>query len=446
MANDDTKNETRYGVGLEAGFATRQLHAGHVPDEASHARAVPIYASSSYVFESTVEAERTFAGEVPGNRYARVENPTTQALADRVASLEGRPPGSGVPLSSGQAATTTIMMGLSRPGATWLVSDQLFGGTASVAGKVLRPFGVTVKSVSPEPEAIEAHLDETVVGVWVETIANPSGHVPNLPLIAEVARRHGVPLVVDNTWGSGGYLCRPLELGADIVVHSATKWIGGHGVAIGGVVVDGGSFDWTARGERYPQFQRRDAHGRTMLEKAPDAPVAALATDLGLMTMGMTMAPHTAFLLLQGLETLDLRVQRACDSALHVAREFQQFEGIAEVVYPGLPEHPSHAVARSVLSHGFGSVMGLRFASEALARGTLDRFRLVSHLANIGDAKTVAIHPWTTTHASLTDDAKLAGGVTPDLIRFSVGLEDPRDLLSDVEQALAGARSASGHE
>jgi len=424
------------------GFATQQLHAGLGPDPATGARAVPIYATSSYVFDSTEHAERLFAGVEPGNRYARVENPTAQAFADRLAALEGRPAGSAVPLASGQSATTAVMLTLAKPGGTWLVSDQLFGGTASVARKLLQPFGVTVRSVAPEADAIAAAGSDDVVGVWVETIANPSGHVPDLPALAEAAHAMGAPLVVDNTWGAGGYLCRPFEHGADVVVHSATKWIGGHGTAIGGAVVDGGRFDWAAQPDRFPAFARRDVHGRTMRDRAPGAPLAAQVVDLGLMTMGMTMSPHTAFTLLQGLETLDLRVQRACDNALALAQALGEVEGIEAVIYPGLETHASHVTARRVLRNGFGSVLGLRFASDALARATIDRFQLVSHLANIGDAKTVAIHPWTTTHASLNDDAKRAGGVTPDLVRLSVGIETVDDVLDDVTRAVKEAREA----
>jgi len=439
--DDDATDAVR-----SSGFATRQLHAGQYPDPVTGARAVPIYATSSYLFDSTEHAERLYAGEETGNRYARVENPTTQTFADRAAMLEGRPEGSAVALSSGQAATTVVMLSLARPGATWLVSDQLFGGTASVARKLLEPMGVTVKSVAPEVDAMTAVAGDDVVGMWVETIANPSGHVPDLPALAEVAHGMGAPLVVDNTWGAGGFLCRPFDHGADVIVHSATKWMGGHGVAIGGAVIDGGSFDWAVQPERFPVFARRDVHGRTLSDRAPDAPFAAQVVEAGLMTMGMTMAPHTAFLLLQGLETLDLRVQRACDNAMTLARALTNLDGIDAVVYPGLEAHPSHATARRMLHHGFGSVLGLRFTSEALARATIDRFRLVSHLANIGDAKTVAIHPWTTTHASLSEEAKRAGGVTPDFVRLSVGIETVEDILADVTRAVQDARIVSEHD
>ncbi|MFI4915689.1 MAG: aminotransferase class V-fold PLP-dependent enzyme [Phycisphaerales bacterium JB060] len=419
------------------------MHAGQRPDPATGARAVPIHATAAYQFASADQAEAVFAGEADGNRYARIDNPTVQVLADRIADLEGRPASHGVALASGQAATTAVMLALASPGREWLVTDQLFGGTAAVASKLLEPFGVRVRSVPPEPDAVRAAAGADTIGVWVETIANPSGHVADLPALADAAHAAGAPLVVDNTWGCGGALCRPLEQGADAVVHSATKWIGGHGVALGGAVVDGGTFDWAADAERYPGFQRRNARGRTVLDDAPDAPLAARVIDLGLAAMGMTLGPHAAFLLLQGLETLDLRVGRECASALDLAVRLGDLPGVDAVVYPGLPDHPSHDVARRVLDGGFGAVLGLRFESEAVARGTLDRLRLVSHLANIGDAKTVAIHPWTTTHAGLREDAKRAAGVTPELVRLSVGLEAPDDLLDDLRRAVRGARAAA---
>ncbi|MDZ7800523.1 MAG: aminotransferase class V-fold PLP-dependent enzyme [Trueperaceae bacterium] len=427
------------------GFATRQLHAGQRPDPATGARAVPIYATTSYQFQDAAHAEGVFAGTAAGNQYGRMDNPTVRVLADRLADLEGRPPGSGVVLSSGQAATSAVMLALASPGREWLVTNQLFGGTAAVANKILDPLGVRVRYVDPDPDAVRAAAGPDTVGVWVETLANPSGTVPDLPALADAAHAAGAPLVVDNTFACGGYLCLPLAQGADAVVHSATKWIGGHGVALGGAVIDGGSFDWHADPDRHPGFHRPDARGRTVLQKAPHAPLAARVKDLGLTTMGMTLGPQEAFLLLQGLETLSLRVQRCCDTALALAPRLGELEGVREVVYPGLPGHPSHQVARRVLRHGYGAVLGLAFEDEATARGTLDRLRLISHLANIGDAKTVAIHPWTTTHAGLREPARRAAGVTPDLVRLSVGLEDPGDILADLAQAVRGAREARPH-
>lgn len=403
---------------------------------------VPIYATSSYVFDSADHAEAVFAGTTSGNRYARMDNPTTQVLADRIAQLEGRPAGAGVVLSSGQAATTSVMVALSKPGTTWLITDQVFGGTTSVIRKILEPFGVGVRYVTPTADVLAREIDATTAGVWVETIANPSGFVPDLPALAELARDRGVPLIVDNTWGAGGYLCRPFEFGADAVVHSTTKWIGGHGVAIGGAVVDAGTFDWGSHVDRYPGFSAPNAHGSSVLDRFPDAPLAARVVDLGLSTMGMTLSPFASYVFLRGLETLELRVQKACDSTLDLAKRLGELPGVDRVVYPGLPNHASHETAQRVLRHGFGTVMGVVFDDQALARGTLDRLELVSHLANIGDAKTVAIQPWTTTHSSLSDDAKLAAGVVPEMVRISVGIEHPDDIFEDLDRAIKGAVAA----
>lgn len=442
---DDDERVHEDGATRERGFATAQVHAGQErPDPASGARAVPIHATTSYVFDGADHAEAVFAGTEPGDRYARMDNPTVAAFEARLAALEGAGAGSTVAFASGQAATTTAMLALAAPGRTWVVSEQLFGGTASVVREVLEPWGVEVRWVAPEPDAVAAALDERVVGVWAETIANPSGHVPDLPALADVAHAAGAPLVVDNTWGAGGYLCRPLAWGADVVVHSATKWIGGHGVAMGGALVDGGRFAWGADPDRFPALHRPDARGRSPLASAPAAPVAAAARRLGLGTMGMTLSPYAAFSLLQGLETLDLRVGRASASALALARAWRALDGVEAVVYPGLEDHPSHAVARRVLRGGFGTVLTVRFASEALARATLDRVRLMSHLANVGDAKTVVIHPWTTTHAGLTPAARRAAGVTPADLRISVGIEALEDVEADLGAALAGARRAVG--
>jgi len=411
-----------------SGFATDQLHAGTRPDPVTGARAQPIYATSSYVFESAAHAADLFAGSASGNQYARMHNPTADAFAARVATLEGGV--AGVPLASGQAASATTLLALAAPGAKVVCSTDVFGGTAALFRKWLVPWGVELVMVPPDADAMGAALDERTVACWVETIANPSGVVPDLPALAERCHAAQVPLVVDNTWGCGGYLCRPFDHGADIVVHSATKWIGGHGSFVGGVVVDGGRFDW----------QR--GHTPALAELDHATPLAARVHDLGLFSLGATLSPFAAFLGLQGLETLDLRVQRSCDHALSLAHWLRDQPGVARVVYAGLEEHPSHAVARRVLRNGFGAVLAFELADQAAAHAWLDALQLVSHLANIGDAKSVAIHPWTTTHASMSEPQRRAAGVTPALIRLSIGLEALADLQADVGQALAAAAAA----
>ena len=418
-------------------FDTLQLHAGQSePDEKTGSRAVPIYATSSYVFTSAQEAADVFAGKRKGNQYGRMHNPTVAAFAERVAALEGAKAAIG--LSSGQAATTTALFALARPGANVIVSNELFGGTFSVARKLLEPWGCEVRPVSPEAEAVKAATDDNTVGVWLETIANPSCTVPDIRAVADAAHQGGVPLIVDSTWGCGGYLCQPASYGADIIVHSATKWIGGHGTFIGGVLVDAGSFDWGA--ERFPAFHKPDAKGRTYLEKSPETPFLARAYDLGLFTMGMSLSPHDAFLGLQGLETLSLRVQRACDSALELAQWLEAQPQVDRVVYPGLKSHPSYTTAERILRHGYGSVISFEAADVETAQAFLDNVKLASHLANIGDAKTVVINPWTTTHAGLSEEARRAAGVSPGLVRVSVGLEGVEDLKRDFAQALSALK------
>lgn len=418
--------------GLVAGFDTLQVHAGQRADPATGALAVPIYATAAYAFDDAASSAAIFAGDAGGNQYGRMHNPTVQVYADRVAALEGGR--GGLALSSGQAATTTALMALARPGANVVVSRELFGGTFGVARKVFEPFGVRFKAVAPTADELGNAIDGDTVGVWLESIANPSGTVPDLPAVADVCHAQGVPLLVDNTFGCAGYLCRPLALGADVVVHSATKWINGHGSAVSGIVVDGGSFDWD--NPRFPAFNAPDGRGRTYLSRGGDAPFLTRAGDLGLTTMGMTLSPYAAFLGLQGLETLSLRVKRQCESTLALATWLEQHPAVGSVGYPGLASHPSHATAKRMLQNGFGGVLTFATRDDATTQQVLDRLRLVSLVANLGDARTLAIHPWTTTHAGLSEDARRAAGVTPNLIRLSVGLEDVADLEHDLARAL----------
>jgi O-acetylhomoserine/O-acetylserine sulfhydrylase len=416
-------------------FETLQLHAGQeTSDSTTGARAVPIYATSSYTFDSAEHAAAVFAGNETGNQYGRMHNPTVDAFVKRLVALEGGK--AGVALSSGQAATTTTLFALARPGSNFVVSQELFGGTFSVARKLLEPWGCQFIAVPPSADAISAAITDDTVGVWIETIANPSCTVPDIAAIAEAVHAQSVPLIVDNTWGCGGYLCQPIAQGADIVVHSATKWIGGHGTFIAGALIDAGTFDWSA--DRFPAFHKPDARGKSYLDKAGVTAFTSRAWDLGLFTMGMTLSPHSAFLALQGLETLSLRVQRACDSALELARWLEAQSGVKRVIYPGLASHPAHEIAKRTLQNGFGAVLSFEASDIKTAQAFLNNVRLASHLANIGDAKTVVINPWTTTHAGLPEEARRAAGVTPELIRVSVGLESLKDLQTDFRQALAG--------
>ena len=417
---------------VEQSFETLALHAGQSPDDATGTRAVPIHATSSYVFRSAEHAAKLFAGEAAGNQYGRMHNPTVQAFTDRLVALEGGR--AGLALSSGQAATTAALLTLAAPGKHIVFSNQLFGGTFSVARKILEPWGCSYSAAEPTPEAISEAIQDNTVAVWCETIGNPSCSVPDLSAIAEVCQGADVPFLVDNTWGCGGYLCRPLALGADVVIHSATKWIGGHGTFVGGALVDAGRYAWD--NGKFSAFTALDGRGRSYCSRS-DTPFTLRAYDLGLFTMGMTLSPHSAFLGLQGLETLPLRVQRSCDSALELAQWLTQHEEVKRVSYPGLMSHPSHEMATKTLRNGFGAVLSFETYSLAATYHFLNSVRLASHLANIGDAKTVVINPWTTTHASLGEAARLAAGVTPELIRVSVGLESLSDIQADFAQALA---------
>jgi O-acetylhomoserine/O-acetylserine sulfhydrylase len=426
-------------------FETLQLHAGQEETDAkTKARAVPIYATSSYTFDSADHAANVFAGNEKGNQYGRMHNPTVDVFVQRLVALEAGK--AGVAFSSGQAATTTALFALARPGTNFVVSRELFGGTFSVARKLLEPWGCTFITVDPTVAAIDAAIDDNTVGVWLETIANPSCTVPDIRAIADVSHAKGVPLIVDNTWGCGGYLCQPIKLGADIIMHSATKWIGGHGTFIAGALIDAGTFDWSS--EKFPAFQKPDVRGKTYIDKAGETAFTSRAWDLGLFTMGMTLSPHSAFLALQGLETLSLRVQRSCESALELANWLEQQPSVKRVIYPGLPSHPSHEIAKQTLSARgfsplsnqaetqFGAVLSFEAVDVETTHAFLNNVKLASHLANIGDAKTVVINCWTTTHAGMNEEAKRAAGVTPELIRVSVGLESVKDLKEDFAQAL----------
>ena len=417
-------------------FESLQLHAGQErADPSTGARAVPIYATSSYVFDSAQHAEDNFAGVASGShgfQYGRMHNPTVQAFVDRMVALEGAE--AGVAFSSGQAASSATLFSLMRPGGHVVVSNQVFGGTMSLFSKIFDDWGVGYSIVEPQAEHIAAAVTDDTLVVWIESIANPSCAVADIAAIAEVCTARQVALVVDNTWGCGGYLCRPLALGANIVLHSATKWIGGHGSFIGGVVLDGSNFAWPV--ERYPGIHKKDSRGRSYVDKAASSAFAARAWDLGLFAMGMSLAPQSAFLALQGLETLSLRVQRACDNALELAKWLEHHPQVHAVHYPGLAKHPCHEVATRQLEHGYGAVLSFETHTEEQARTFLDKVKLASHLANIGDSKTVVIRPWATTHAGLSPDARRAAGVSPSLIRVSLGLEAIQDITDDFTQAL----------
>ena len=422
------------------GLGTRAVHAGQeTPDPATGARAVPIYASTSYVFDSPEHAAELFGLRQFGNIYTRIMNPTNDVFERRVAALEGGV--AAVATASGQAAQTLTLLNLASAGDSIVASSSLYGGTWALLRHTLPRLGITTRFVSGGPAAAEAAIDDTTRALYLETIGNPALDVPDFEAWAAVAHRHGIPLVVDNTFATPIH-CRPLEHGADIVIHSATKWIGGHGTSIGGVVVDGGRFDW-GKAERFrAHFQDPDPsyHGLRFAETFGDIAFAIRLRTVLLRDVGPALSPFNAFQFLQGLETLHLRMARHSENALRVARFLEGHPAVEWVRYPGLPSHPTHAQAARYLEGGFGGVLtfGVR-GGEAGARGVIDATQLFSLLANVGDAKSLVIHPWSTTHEQLTEEERRTAGVTPELIRLSVGIEDGEDLVADLDQALQGA-------
>jgi len=424
-------------------YETLQVHAGQEPAPGTNARAVPIYQTTSYTFDDAAHGARLFALEEFGNIYTRIMNPTTDVFEQRIAALEGGV--AAVATASGQAAQLTTLTTLASAGDNIVSTSYLYGGTYNQFKVALERLGIEVRFVSSDdPAEFAARIDDRTKAVYLETIGNPRFNVPDIGAFAEVAHAVGVPLIVDNTFGAAGYLARPIEHGADIVVASATKWIGGHGTSIGGVIVDSGNFDW--RNGRFPGFTEPSPgyHGLIFADTfGPDGPFGNIAFAIrarveGLRDLGACLSPFNAFLLLQGVETLSLRVQRHVDNALELARWLEKRHEVSWVNYPGLEDHPYHEVAKRILQNGFGAVLsfGVEGGSKA-AQSFIDGVQLASHLANVGDAKTLVIHPTSTTHQQLDREEQLSAGVTEDLIRVSVGIEHIEDIKADFDQAFA---------
>jgi O-acetylhomoserine (thiol)-lyase len=421
-------------------FETLQVHAGQEPAPGTNARAVPIYQTTSYVFNDADHGARLFALEEFGNIYTRIMNPTTDVFEKRIAALEGG--AAALATSSGQAAQFLAIANIAGAGDNIVSTSYLYGGTYNQFKVSLPRLGINVKFVDgDEAEAFRAAIDDRTKALYVETIGNPRFNIPDFAALAHIAHENGIPLIVDNTFGCGGYLCRPIEQGADIVVQSATKWIGGHGTSIGGVIVDSGKFDWG--NGKFPQFTEPAPgyHGLNFYEVlGPSGPLGNIAFIIrarveGLRDFGPALSPFNAFLLLQGLETLSLRVDRHVSNALALANWLKEQPQVQWVDYPGLPEHPYHERAKKYLKHGFGGVLafGIRGGFEA-GRNFINRVKLASHLANVGDAKTLVIHPASTTHQQLNEEEQRSAGVTPELIRVSVGLEHIDDIIEDFQQ------------
>ncbi|GHO51532.1 O-acetylhomoserine aminocarboxypropyltransferase/cysteine synthase family protein [Ktedonobacter robiniae] len=419
------------------GFDTLSVHAGQRPDPTTGARAVPIYQTTSYVFDDTDHAAHLFALQRFGNIYTRIMNPTTAVFEERIASLEG---GTGaVATASGMAAQMATMMTLLRPGDEIVASSYLYGGTHTQFDITLRAWGVnTIFVDSNDPENFRRAVTPRTRAFYGETIGNPRGDVLDIEAVAAIAHEVGVPLVVDNTFGTP-YLCRPFEHGADIVVHSATKFIGGHGTSIAGVVVESGKFPWDNGKFAHIVDPSPGYHGVRFYETFGDFCFCMKLRVETVRDTGAALSPFNSFLLLQGLETLSLRMERHCANAQRVAEFLHEHPAVDWVRYPGLKDDPSYDLAQKYLPRGAGAIFtfGVKGGYEA-GKKLINSVKLLSHLANVGDARSLVIHPASTTHQQLSEENQLAGGVTPDLIRLSIGIENVEDILWDLDQALRG--------
>jgi len=429
MSDDDTP-----------GFRTQSVHAGQEPDPATGARAPPLYQTTSYVFEDADDAASQFALEKPGYIYSRLMNPTVETLQERVANLEG---GVGAAAtSSGMAALDLTTFLLAESGDNIVTASSLYGGTYTYFTHTVERRGITTRFVDTlDYEAYEEAIDEDTAYVHCETIGNPALDVPDIERIADIAHQNDVPLFVDNTFATPA-LCRPIEHGADLVWDSTTKWMHGSGTTIGGVVIDGGSFPWTDHAEKYPELATDNPayHGVNFAETFGDAAFTYAAIARGLRDLGNQQAPFDAWQTIQGLETLPLRMERHCENAMAVAEYLEDHDAVSWVNYPGLQSHPTHDNASEYLDGGYGSMItfGLEGGYDA-AQTTVESTELASLLANVGDAKTLIIHPASTTHQQLTEEEQAAAGVTPELVRLSVGIEDPGDIIADLERAIEAA-------
>jgi O-acetylhomoserine/O-acetylserine sulfhydrylase len=428
-------------------FETLQIHAGQEPAPGTNARAVPIYQTTSYTFDSAEHGAKLFALQQFGNIYTRLMNPTTDVFEKRVAALEGGV--AALATASGHAAQFLAITNIAQAGDDIVSSSRLYGGTYNQFKVTLPRLGIGVKLVdSVEADALAKAIGPRTKALYVETIGNPGFDIPDLAALAKVAHDAKIPLIVDNTFAAAGYLSRPIDFGADVVVQSATKWIGGHGTSIGGVIVDSGKFDWAASG-KFPFFTEPSPgyHGLVFSDVfGPKGPFGNIqfiirARVEGLRDQGAALSPFNSFLFLQGLETLSLRVQRHCDNTLALARWLEKNPQVAWVTYPGLPSHPHHERAKKVLRNGFGAVLSFGIKGGAAAgKKFIDSVKLASHLANVGDAKTLVIHPASTTHSQLSEAEQKTAGVAPDLIRVSVGLEHIEDIQEDFAEAFAAAK------
>jgi O-acetylhomoserine/O-acetylserine sulfhydrylase len=424
-------------------FETLQLHAGQEADPTTGSRAVPIYQTTSYQFKSSEHGANLFALKEFGNIYTRIMNPTTDVLEKRLAALEGGV--AALAVGSGQAAQFLALNNIMQAGDNFVSTSFLYGGTYNQFKVAFKRLGVDVRFAEGDTvAAFEKHIDSKTKALYLETIGNPGFNIPDFEAIAGLAKKYDIPLVVDNTFGAGGYLCRPIEHGAAIVVASTTKWIGGHGNSIGGIIVDGGNFNWangkfpqfTEPSEGYHGLQFWNIFGEGNPLGLPNIAFIIRARVEGLRDFGPAASPFNSFLHIQGLETLSLRVERHCQNALALAQWLESHPQVERVNYPGLASSPYHELAKKYLKNGFGGVLSFDIkGGKAQAEKFVNSLKLVSHLANVGDAKTLIIHPASTTHQQLSDEEQASAGVTPTLLRVSVGIEHIEDIKADFEQA-----------
>ena len=423
------------------GFNTLALHAGAEIDE-TNSRGVPLHRTSSYVFNSTAHAADLFALKEPGNIYTRLMNPTHEVLEERMAALEGG--AAGLALASGTAAIFYAVINVCGHGDEVVSAHNLYGGTYTMFDSILPELGIKTKFGNPlEPEHLENAIGEQTKMLFTEVIGNPVLDVSNIKVLSEMAHKHHIPLVVDSTFTTP-YLFRPLEHGADVVIHSLTKWLGGHGTGIGGIVVDSGKFDWTDRKFRLFNEPDESYHGLRYAHDLGDLNPLAFITRMRLVplrNLGACISPDNAWMFLQGIETLPLRMQRHCDNAMATAQYLADHPAVKWVRYPGLKQDPAYETASRQFENGFGGmvVFGIKGGMEA-GETFINKLELISHLANVGDAKSLAIHPASTTHSQLSEDQQRDGGITPDLIRLSVGIESIEDIHGDLGQALANVK------
>jgi len=425
-------------------FETLQLHAGQSVDASTNSRAVPIYQTTSYVFNNTEHAANLFGLKEFGNIYTRIMNPTTDVLEQRLAALEGGV--SAVATASGMSAQVLALTNIVEAGENFVSTSFLYGGTYNQFKVQFKRLGIQVKFVAgDQPEDFASQIDENTKAIYLETIGNPELNIPDFEAIAAVAKENNIPLVVDNTFGAGGYIFRPLEHGANVVTSSATKWIGGHGTSIGGIVVDGGNFNWG--NGKFKQFSEPSEgyHGLNFWEVfgegnplgLPNVAFAIRARVEGLRDLGMAMSPMNAFQIIQGIETLSLRMERTVENTLEVAKFLEAHPNVEKVNYPGLPSNKYYELAQKYLPKGAGGVLSFEIKG-GLEKGQdfINNLELVSHLANVGDSKSLAIHPASTTHEQLSAEEQLISGVKPNMIRLSIGIEHISDILADIKQAI----------